>query len=160
MGIPALSDNAVQVGGLATTIVALLPADFALTDDESVKVVILADRLHCPMETAKRALIFFLLFVGAYRHEIAVAQLPDILAQFRIKWGYRKKRHDILHLMQELDFILVMRDYWAKVRAKKYALATGGQQLLNRVLASVFKTETPVAAAAQPAIKTPLPAAS
>lgn len=138
MGIQTQSEAAVQLGGLSSTLLTLLPADFPLTDEETRKIELLAHHLNCTPEVAKRVLIFFVIFVSAYRREIAVASLPDILAQFPIKWGYKKKRHDVLHSLLEMDFIFVQTDYWAKVRAKKYALAASGQQLLERVLRSIF----------------------
>lgn len=138
MGIKPKLDRAGQVGLLSSAMMAVLPSDFEWTKAESDKIAILADRLNTTFEIAGRSLVYILLYVSAYRQEIAVIDVPKILAQFPIKWGYKKKRHDYLHLLQDLDFIFVKTDYWAKIRAKKYGVAPSGHALLFRVVEAIF----------------------
>src|SRR5262249_50920654 len=139
MRIESPTAMSARVEVLASTILSVLGQDVPFTNREKKQIVRLADELHCTAETAGNVLIYSLLYVSAYQKEIAVAEIPRILTQFPVKWGYKKKRHDFLALLQEMGFVLVQTDYWAKVRAKKYGVARNGRELLSRVLAHVFR---------------------
>jgi hypothetical protein len=139
MRVESPTAMAARVEVLASAILSVLGEDLPFTNRERKQIARLADELHCTADTAGHVLVYSLLYVSAYQREIAVAQIPKILTQFPIKWGYKKKRHDFLALLQEMGFVFVQTDYWAKVRAKKYALARHGRELLSRVLAHVFR---------------------
>lgn len=111
----------------------LIPLGFAWTDEEKQKLAALARMLNCTVPTAASLLVFFLRHIQDNARGLAVAQLPEVLAGFPVKWGYKKKRNDFLKLLMELDFIYVKVNYWAKIRAKKYALGKSGQDLLARM---------------------------
>lgn len=138
MGIKPQTDQRVQIIQLALALAGLTPTDFAWTRSERKKLELMAEQLNCTEEVARRMLVFFLLFISSYRKELAVADLPQILSSFPIKWGYKKKRHDFLKLLQDMDFLFVQTNYWAKVRAKKYGIAKSGQDLLERLLSGIF----------------------
>lgn len=135
---PVVPDRAETARHLTSAVVALLPPNFTWTDEETAKVAALAEELNCPVPVARGLLVFFLVYVSAYQKEFSVAELPQILASFPVKWGYKKKRHDFLRRLQELEFIYVQTDYWAKIRAKRYGIGKSGNALLARVLAAIF----------------------
>ena len=110
-----------------------LPEEFTWTDAEYEKLTLLARMLHCNRVTAGRVLVFFLDHIQHNARGLAVAQLPELLAGFPVKWGYKKKRNDFLKLLCDLEFIYVRVNYWAKVRAKTYALGKAGQDLMDRL---------------------------
>lgn len=137
---PVIPDRANTTRHLTSAVVSLLPANFAWTEDENAKIAALAEELNCPLQDTRRLLVFFLVYVSAYQKEFSVAELPQILAAFPVKWGYKKKRHDFLRRLQEMDFIYVQTDYWAKIRAKRYGVGKAGSALLTRVVAAIFPT--------------------
>ena len=112
---------------------ACIPEEFSWTDDEKRKLVALARMLNCKVATAQELLIYFLRHIQDHPIGLPVAQLPELLAPFPVKWGFKKKRNDFLRLLCDLDFIYVKVNYWAKIRAKKYAPGKSGQELLDRL---------------------------
>ncbi len=140
---PGAGDRANATRALTSAVVSLLPETFVWTEEESSKIAILADELNCPVWVARRVLVFLLVYVSAYQKEFSVAELPQILQSFPVKWGYKKKRHDFLHRLRELEFIFVQTDYWAKIRAKKYGIGSAGSRLLTRVLGAIFPPAPP-----------------
>lgn len=110
-----------------------LPQDFAWTESEVEKLRVLARKLNCSPEVARELLVYFLQHVRENRRGLAVAKLPEVLAPFPVKWGYKKKRNDFLKLLHDMEFIYVEVNYWAKVRAKQYGLAAAGRNLLERL---------------------------
>src|SRR5438270_11701864 len=128
---PVVPDRADTARHLTSAVVALLPPTFEWSDEETAKIAALADELNCPIPVARGLLVFFLVYVSAYQKEFSVAELPQILASFPVKWGYKKKRHDFLHRLQEMGFIYVQTDYWAKIRAKRYGVGKAGNALLS-----------------------------
>lgn len=107
---------------------------FNWTDAEQTKFVQLSKQLNCPLPTLRLAIVYFLIHVSENRREIAVASIPEILAGFPIKWGYKKKRHDFLKTLQDMEFLYVQVNYWAKIRAKKYGVAKAGLNIMSRIV--------------------------
>jgi hypothetical protein len=134
----AVPDRAEKARALTSSMVALLPANFIWTEEETRKLEALGEELNCPPQVARQLLIFFLVYISTYQKEFGVAELPQILQAFPVRWGYKKKRHDFLHRLQEMGFIYVHTDYWAKVRAKRYGIGKSGTPLLTRVLHAIF----------------------
>jgi len=112
---------------------AVVPADFCWTPTEEQKLAVLARHLHCTPATARQLLVYFLRYIQEHRRGLAVAQLPEVLAEFPVKWGYKKKRNDFLKLLHEMDFIFVKINFRPKIRAKTYALARSGLELMERL---------------------------
>jgi hypothetical protein len=119
---------------LAQPLTKLISADFVWTEEEKAKIARLARFLNVRSDVARQALVYFLFYVNNSQKSLPVAALPEVFAAFPIRWGYKKKRHDFLHLLQEMDFIYVRINYWAKVRAKKYGVGKAGLELLGRVV--------------------------
>lgn len=134
---PVVPERAKPTHHLTSAVISLLPETFSWTDEETAKLAALAEELNCAPIVACRLLVFFLVYVSVYQREISVAELPQILASFPVKWGYKKKRHDFLRRLQDMDFIYVHADYWAKMRAKKYGIGKAGSELLTRVWAAI-----------------------
>lgn len=111
----------------------LIPEGFLLTEVEARKIGRLARMLNSNARTTSNLLVFLLRYIQENPRGLAVAQLPEVLAPFPVKWGYKKKRNDFLKLLIDLDFIYVKMNYWAKIRAKRYALAKSGQELADRL---------------------------
>jgi hypothetical protein len=112
----------------------LIPEGFTCTEVELKKLAALARQLNCDVGTASNLLVFLLRYIQDHSRGLAVAQVPEVLAEFPVKWGYKKKRNDFLKLLVDLDFIYVKVNYWAKIRAKKYALGRSGQELVDRLV--------------------------
>ncbi|MBY0523975.1 MAG: hypothetical protein K2R98_11285 [Gemmataceae bacterium] len=110
-----------------------IPEDFVWTDVENQKFTAVARMVNCSVPTARELVVYLLRYVQENTGSLAVAHLPDVLSPFPVKWGYKKKRNDFLRLMHDLDFIYTRVNYWAKIRAKKYAPSKSGQELLDRL---------------------------
>lgn len=111
----------------------LVPEGFSFTEAEVQKLATLARMLHCTVPTASNLLVHLLRYIQENPRGLRVVQVPEVLAQFSVKWGYKKKRNDFLKLLIDLDFIYVAVNYWAKIRAKKYALGKSGKELMDRL---------------------------
>ena len=109
------------------------PPEFTWTAAEECKIATLARFLHCGVPTVRQLLVFFLRYVHENQRGLAVAQLPEVLADFPIKWGYKKKRNDFFKLLLQMDFIYVKINFRPRVRAKTYALAGSGLELIERL---------------------------
>jgi hypothetical protein len=128
-----LATDSGEVGPAPGPIPARLPDDFPWTEEENQKLSALARLMNCSTPTARQLLVFFLRHIHTSGGILPVAQLPTILAPFPVKWGYKKKRNNFLQLLQSQGFIFVKVNYWAKVRAKRYAVGPAGAALLLRL---------------------------
>jgi hypothetical protein len=121
----------------------LIPEGFLLTEAESRKINRLARMLNCTAKTAANVLVYLMRYIQDHPRGLAVAAVPEVLVEFPVKWGYKKKRNDFLKLLIDLEFIYVKANYWAKIRAKRYALAPSGQELIDRLGGSQAPPEMP-----------------
>jgi len=111
----------------------LIPEGFPFTEAEVQKCERLASMLKSDMNTTSNLLVFLLHYVQKDPRGFQVVKVPEVLAPFPVKWGYKKKRNDFLKLLIDLDFIYVKMNYWARIRPKRYALSNSGQELVERL---------------------------
>jgi hypothetical protein len=110
-----------------------VPPGFRWTEAEEQKLRVLAHLLNSDLAVAQQLLVFFLDYLRVLQRGLAVASVPTVLARFPVKWGYKKKRNDFLKLLHELDFIYVKINFRPKVRARTFALARSGMELIERL---------------------------
>jgi hypothetical protein len=120
------------------------PAPFTWTEGEEQKLDTLARFLHCDASIVRPLLTFFLRYIHEKQRGLAVANLPEVLADFPVKWGYKKKRNDFLKLLIEMEFIYVKINFRPRIRAKTYALARCGLDLVERLARQEAPARTPV----------------
>jgi hypothetical protein len=111
----------------------LIPEGFTLSEAEARKISRLSRMVSSNPKITANLLVYLLRYLQENPRGLAVAQVPEVLAQFPVKWGYKKKRNDFLKLLIDLEFIYVKINYWAKIRARQYALAQTGRELIERL---------------------------
>lgn len=113
----------------------VIPAQFRWTELEERKIDQLGQLLHCSEDVVRQLLVFFLRYLAEKPRGVAVEKLPELFASFPVKWGYKRKRNDFLKLLAAMDFIYVKFTFRPGVRAKTYAPAKAGLDLLGRLTA-------------------------
>lgn len=131
--IQSLAADPASPTGAAVPPGAQFPPAFYWTKGERQKLVWLKQLLSCREEVAQQVLVFFLRYLQDKPRQIAVAQLPELLAPFPVKWGYKRKRNDFLKLLRDTLFIYVKTTFRPGVRSKTYALGPAGLELLRRL---------------------------
>ena len=133
---PVVPERAKPTHHLTSAVISLLPETFTWTEAETAKLAALAEELNCAPAVARRLLVFVLVYVSVYQRKSPSLNSRRFSPHFRSS-GATEEAARFPARLQEMDFIYVQADYWAKMRAKRYGVGKAGSELLTRVWAAI-----------------------